>query len=205
MTLGSPLVNKKFHCLDHTPSFSNSQINSFTLIVHCEESSTTWRSTDPLFSFTDVLTILSIKWINKIVPSKKPTPSKIGDDKAYSHLIPSQDSDDSGFENEKGTVLPFPVTSELRRPAVTFFTIFGKTILVLLAAWGVFNVGRYSVHRLWPAKPVSCSCGGTTVAEAKSRGCIFTPLAIAVSHSLFFCCSLDYQLKFSPVAPSTMS
>jgi hypothetical protein len=59
------------------------------------------------------------------------------------------------------------------------FTIFSKSILVLLALWGVFNVGRYAVHRIWPAKPVSCSCGGTTVAEAKARGCIFTPLAIA--------------------------
>ncbi len=29
------------------------------------------------------------------------------------------------------------------------------------------------------APPVSCSCGGTTVAEALARGCKFTPLAIA--------------------------
>lgn len=55
-----------------------------------------------------------------------------------------------------------------------------KTFLLGFALWGLLNVGRHTINIsvVSPAQR-SCSCGGTTVAEAEARGCIFTPLAIA--------------------------
>ena len=53
-------------------------------------------------------------------------------------------------------------------------------LLVCLALWGVANIGRRTFNiSIAASGQRSCSCGGTTVAEAISRGCIFTPLAIA--------------------------
>ncbi|KAL7621505.1 hypothetical protein AAE478_008829 [Parahypoxylon ruwenzoriense] len=68
-------------------------------------------------------------------------------------------------------------------------SICGRIVLVLLSAWGVVSLfisaadyiaksHNPSERFAAPTYP-SCSCGGTTVAEAKRRGCIFTPLAIA--------------------------
>jgi hypothetical protein len=139
-----------------------------------------WRSETPLTTPGTWLTYPSVKWLNKIIPTKA-TPPTIGDDPAYSHLLNS-DSDDLSFDNEKLTV-PGIETPERRRPINRLFILFSKTVLVLLALWGIFNIGRWSIHAIWPAKAVSCSCGGTTVAEAKRRGCVFTPLAIAVRPS----------------------
>src|ERR1700709_1403729 len=94
-------------------------------------------------------------------------------DEGYRHLLKSED-DASSFEGENGTDQHSPKSRTIRVLIVTL-----KTILVLFAVWGVFNVGTQTRHAILHSKPVSCSCGGTTVAEAKARGCIFTPLAIA--------------------------
>ncbi|KAI2637854.1 hypothetical protein GGS26DRAFT_588223 [Hypomontagnella submonticulosa] len=75
--------------------------------------------------------------------------------------------------------------SILRRVAM----ISGRIVIILLSAWGLislYNTVAYFIAQSHnpperfaaPLYP-SCSCGGTTVAEAKRRGCIFTPLAIA--------------------------
>lgn len=82
-------------------------------------------------------------------------------------------------------VQPSPMPSILHRVAV----ITGRTILILLSVWGLISIytmaadriahSRNSSEKFAPSLYPSCSCGGTTVAEAKRRGCIFTPLAIA--------------------------
>lgn len=66
------------------------------------------------------------------------------------------------------------------RPLNRFLAILSKSLVLLFAATGLVLFTRWSIISLQPKKgPVSCSCGGTTVAEAISRGCKFTPLAIA--------------------------
>ncbi|KAI1077544.1 hypothetical protein F5B20DRAFT_551861 [Whalleya microplaca] len=65
----------------------------------------------------------------------------------------------------------------------------GRIVLVLLSAWGVISLYNTAAHYVAQshnpserfAAPVypSCSCGGMTVAEAKRRGCVFTPLSIS--------------------------
>jgi hypothetical protein len=57
-----------------------------------------------------------------------------------------------------------------------YLFLFLKGILISFAFWGLYNLGESTISKLH--KPVSCSCGGTTVAEAKARGCVFTPLAL---------------------------
>ena len=67
-----------------------------------------------------------------------------------------------------------------RRPLNRFFEFLVKAIPLLCATWGLIFLANWSLSAVQPAtKPVSCSCGGTTVAEAVARGCKFTPLAIA--------------------------
>ncbi|MCJ1448609.1 MAG: hypothetical protein MMC23_009126 [Stictis urceolatum] len=52
--------------------------------------------------------------------------------------------------------------------------------IALLSIWALVSSAAILQARLTPdPQSRSCSCGGTTVAEAKRRGCIFTPLAIA--------------------------
>ncbi|KAI1400646.1 hypothetical protein F4819DRAFT_460702 [Hypoxylon fuscum] len=82
-------------------------------------------------------------------------------------------------------LLPPQTPSILHRVAV----ISGRIVIILLSIWGVislYNTTAYYIsqsyqptERFAPSLYPSCSCGGTTVAEAKRRGCIFTPLAIS--------------------------
>ena len=85
-----------------------------------------------------------------------------------------------------------PALKPKRRPLNKFCTIFSKSIRFLFTIWGLVFLANWSFSTLKPPshhphhlphqpakQPVSCSCGGTTVAEAKARGCKFTPLAIA--------------------------
>ena len=53
-------------------------------------------------------------------------------------------------------------------------------VLAVLTTWAVISTIIF-IRTSPPRDPqsLSCSCGGTTVAEAIRRGCIFTPLAIA--------------------------
>ncbi|KAI1379060.1 hypothetical protein F4677DRAFT_442786 [Hypoxylon crocopeplum] len=99
----------------------------------------------------------------------------------------------SGAESEE-TLLKESITNTLppsREPSVLHqvAVISGRVILILLSVWGLVSLYNTAAHhitqshnspeRFAPPLYPSCSCGGTTVAEAKRRGCIFTPLAIA--------------------------
>ena len=52
--------------------------------------------------------------------------------------------------------------------------------VALLTAWAfISSIALFGVSPVRDPQSLSCSCGGSTVAEALSRGCIFTELAIA--------------------------
>lgn len=100
----------------------------------------------------------------------------------YERLVSSEDSEDVTLSlNELHSQRAFPI----RRCLI----ILVKLLLVLFAVIGTFSIPFLSssflryIHspseRFEPSLYPSCSCGGTTVAEAKARGCIFTPLSIA--------------------------
>ncbi|KAI1417351.1 hypothetical protein F5Y13DRAFT_177208 [Hypoxylon sp. FL1857] len=88
-------------------------------------------------------------------------------------------------EHNKNIPLRSNKPSTLHRIAV----IGGRITLILLSVWGIFSLYETTAYYVAQSRnpsekfaaPLypSCSCGGTTVAEAKQRGCIFTPLAIA--------------------------
>ena len=100
----------------------------------------------------------------------------------YANLVSSAESEDLPLTPEE---LRPRRASPLRR----WLLFFGKLLLVVLAILGTLSITTLSssfvryVHspkgKYEPSLYPSCSCGGTTVAEAKARGCIFTPLAIA--------------------------
>ncbi|KAI0172805.1 hypothetical protein GGR52DRAFT_591304 [Hypoxylon sp. FL1284] len=106
---------------------------------------------------------------------------------AYNELLLSDRESEETLLKEDGADIR-PTTqkpSVLHRIAV----ISGRSVLALLCVWGlvsIFNTiadhiaqSRQPGERFAPSLSPSCSCGGTTVAEAERRGCIFTPLAIA--------------------------
>lgn len=139
----------------------------------------------------------SIKWLKRILPWK-PTQPTSNLDPAYSELLNASD-DDQSIDSEKGVTSQIDV-AEPRRSINYFFITSSKIFLVLFALWGLYNAGRWSARSIWPRKPVSCSCGGTTVAEAKLRGCVFTPLAIAVSSSQLDEMVLSSSMRYTPQA-----
>ena len=98
---------------------------------------------------------------------------------AYMHLVQSADSDAGSIEGSgmsPNSPTPRAKPGTLQRIAI----IVVKGLLLLLALWGLTHLGRLAVAAIrGPIESRSCSCGGTTVTEAISRGCIFTPLAIA--------------------------
>jgi hypothetical protein len=115
-----------------------------------------------------------MNWFKKTSGSEKFT--KSGGRGAYSHLL--RVSDDEGSEN--GQDITPEVSTTKRRLVNRVLELLTKGVFILFAVWGLVNLSMITVSTLRPpVKPVSCSCGGTTVAEAISRGCKFTPLAIA--------------------------
>ena len=107
------------------------------------------------------------------------------DDKiSYATLVPSADSEDFG-----DVLLSTKKSHSHGSPFHHILAVGWKTLLVLLAIIGLVTVWPFSaaawryIHspsgRFEPSLYPSCSCGGSTVAEAKARGCIFTPIAIA--------------------------
>ncbi|TVY37678.1 hypothetical protein LOCC1_G008020 [Lachnellula occidentalis] len=95
-------------------------------------------------------------------------------DKAnYSLLRESSDGSQSS-DNELGiTPVPKP-----KSKVHSYLILLGKAVLIAFAFLGIYSVARSALLKPNTHKPVSCSCGGTTVAEAISRGCVFTPLAL---------------------------
>ncbi|MCJ1289384.1 hypothetical protein MMC34_000916 [Xylographa carneopallida] len=97
----------------------------------------------------------------------------------YSHLI--QESESSSIEDvddDTGETAPNATRNRVRH----YLSITIKGLVLLLAIWGIASLGQRLMGALNPPldpQKRSCSCGGTTTAEAIRRGCIFTPLAIA--------------------------
>ncbi|PSK56767.1 Cytoskeletal protein syp1 [Elsinoe australis] len=52
-----------------------------------------------------------------------------------------------------------------------------KALILSFAVWGLISAAHHLHHP--DDSPPDCSCGGTTIAEAKRRGCTFSPLAIS--------------------------
>ena len=78
------------------------------------------------------------------------------------------------------SALPCSCTSAAGRSSLrSVITAIAKLLLLLLFTWGLISIGiaRYGSYRA--SHPPSCSCGGTTVAEAQARGCEFSALGIA--------------------------
>ncbi|MCJ1474499.1 hypothetical protein MMC13_003157 [Lambiella insularis] len=98
---------------------------------------------------------------------------------AYTPLIQGTGVDAVSIEQ---SATDFDLQDLEKQPATRrhITTIAVKMMLLVLALWGLTNLCWLAISALQPtAKAPSCSCGGTTVAEAISRGCVFTPLAIS--------------------------
>jgi hypothetical protein len=120
-----------------------------------------------------------MKWLSRNIDSKLPEAEK-GDMTSRSLLQKplnngsSIDLDsDSDYEHDVAYV------PEKKRPISYYLRLIPRGLLITLAFWGILSIGKIVVDKLRPHKSVSCSCGGTTVAEAKSRGCVFSPLALS--------------------------
>jgi hypothetical protein len=103
---------------------------------------------------------------------------------AYAHLVQNMDSDVGSIE-DSGMDLDHPSTTQKPNALKTTLAIAAKVVCVVLALWGLASLVRIPMSakhlppRFEPDISTSCSCGGTTVAEAMSRGCIFTPLSLS--------------------------
>jgi len=97
----------------------------------------------------------------------------------YTHLIQGTEASSvEDIDDNISETAPGPKPSRTRR----YLSIALKGLVLLLAIWGTASLGQRSMSILNPPldpQERSCSCGGTTTAEAIRRGCIFTPLAIA--------------------------
>ena len=123
-----------------------------------------------------MLTVCSNNWFKKAASFGK-ADELDGEKSGYSHLLGTSD-DGQSSNNDDVTFQRAPKTQ--CRPLNRFFAFLAKAIPLLAAAWALVFLANWSISSLHPGKrAVSCSCGGTTVAEAVSRGCKFTPLAIA--------------------------
>ncbi|TAQ84340.1 hypothetical protein B7494_g7348 [Chlorociboria aeruginascens] len=116
------------------------------------------------------VTMKGIKWYNKLAAQTQEDTSESKTD--YSLLRESSDGSESLDAERAIPQGPKSKQSVVRNYAV----LLGKVFFITLAVWGICNFGRSTASKF--RKPVSCSCGGTTVAEAQRRGCVFTPLAL---------------------------
>jgi len=98
--------------------------------------------------------------------------TKAHEDKADYSLLRESSDDGQSPDNE-----PDVARISKTKPNIGHYLILlAKCVVIGFALWGICSLGRSTVSKF--RKPVSCSCGGTTVAEALSRGCVFTPLAL---------------------------
>ncbi|TVY17591.1 hypothetical protein LARI1_G005526 [Lachnellula arida] len=113
-----------------------------------------------------------ITWFKRAATPKQEEVHE-SDKATYSLLRESSDGSQSS-DNELG-IAPAPKTkSNIHH----YLILLGKAVLIAFAFLGIYSVARSTLRNSHAHKPVSCSCGGTTVAEALSRGCVFTPLAL---------------------------
>lgn len=93
-------------------------------------------------------------------------------DKANYSLLHESSDDGQSLDSD----LDATRNSKAKFKSGHYLVLLVKSVLIGFAFWGLCNLGQLTISKF--PKPVSCSCGGTTVAEALSRGCIFTPLAL---------------------------
>lgn len=78
--------------------------------------------------------------------------------------------------------------------------ILGQLLVLGLTLWGVANLGRRTFNvSIVRSGPPSCSCGGSTSAEAIKRGCIFTPMAVAWLPPQ--CLDMELSAEFDEAGP----
>ncbi|KAI0116560.1 hypothetical protein F4776DRAFT_656243 [Hypoxylon sp. NC0597] len=130
-----------------------------------------------------------------------------GEKKVYDDL-PSSDveSEETLLKGNRDDILSYS-----KKPSKIHWIalISGRIALILLSAWGLFSLYNIAAYHIAQSRnpsekfaaPIypSCSCGGTTVAEAKQRGCIFTPLAIAWLPP--HCIDMELSDKFDKEGP----
>jgi len=113
-----------------------------------------------------------MKLFNKAVPKKQ---LEVNDGSEVNYNLLRESNEEGTSQDNEPHVVYFPQ----RKNNIYHYLIFlMKGMLIIFAFWGICGL-RQSAISLAAHKPVSCSCGGTTVAEAISRGCVFTPLALA--------------------------
>jgi hypothetical protein len=89
----------------------------------------------------------------------------------YSLLRGSDDNECLGSETD------ITSTPKERSKLYRYSVSFAQIILISFSLWGFYSLGKSAILSK-AQKPVSCSCGGTTIAEAVARGCVFTPLGL---------------------------
>ena len=122
------------------------------------------------------------QWIHRFAATFKRQKMQDDEKAVYTHLVHEVDPDGVSLGDSTDTLLPSPPQSTRTSVVKRFAGILVKAVLLLLAFWGLTSLGQLSISKLHaPVDPQSrsCSCGGTTVADAIANGCIFTPLAIA--------------------------
>jgi hypothetical protein len=109
----------------------------------------------------------------------------------YQRDIEEEEHDAPGTHRQRGTA----------DYVVTLIRYLGKVIIITLMIWGIVNLGRrtFNVSIARSGPPPSCSCGGTTTAEAIRRGCVFTPLAIAWLPP--HCLDMELSAEFDEAGP----
>jgi len=113
-----------------------------------------------------------MKLFNKNTPAKQP---EVDDGSKANYSFLRESSEESPSPDNELHVAYFP---QRKNNIYHYLVLLTKSVLVIFAFWGICGL-RQSAISLKAHEPVSCSCGGTTVAEAVSRGCVFTPLALA--------------------------
>jgi hypothetical protein len=111
-----------------------------------------------------------LKKISKMISSTSQDPEKV----VHDRLLQASDDGSQSSHSEDEHDPPHRSKNSKRQSLKKHMKIITKLVLICFAVWALINTAIARSN-----KPVSCSCGGTTVAEAIRRGCKFTPLAIA--------------------------
>jgi len=120
-----------------------------------------------------------MKWLNRNIDSKLSEAEK-GDMTSRSLLqTPLSNGSSIDLDSDSDYEHDIAYVPEKKHAFPYYLRLLARGLLITLAFWGTLSVGKIVFEKLRSHKPVSCSCGGTTVAEAKSRGCVFSPLALS--------------------------
>jgi len=115
-----------------------------------------------------------MNWFDRNLSAKQPE-TKEEDMASYGLLRKSLDNSSSHDSDYEVDIAYVPKKKSLSY----YLKLLAKGVLIALAFYGLFSIGRLVSDTFKSHEPVSCSCGGTTSAEARSRGCVFSPLALS--------------------------